>query len=73
MRNVEPRTLRCLQPHCGGQLLVHHEPLLWGFEERRLVCSLCGREWKAPARAAAPRVAEAPARPVVQTGRGSGS
>ena len=51
MRSIKGQLVRCPQPHRGGQFLIHHERRLWGIEDRRLACSLCGREWKAPRRA----------------------
>ena len=59
MQNVEQRTRRCLQPHCGGQLLVWYERAERGGWERLLACALCGREPNAPERA------DAPVRPAV--------
>ena len=50
MRSINRQLVRCPQPLCGGQLLLHYERLLWGIEDRYLACSLCGREWKVPTR-----------------------
>ena len=51
MRTVGRAITRCPEPHCGGQLFVQDERRDWGYWERSLVCSLCGRESGAWARA----------------------
>ena len=54
MGTVRRSITRCPEPNCGGQLFVQDEQRAWGHWEQSLVCSLCGRESKAPERADAP-------------------
>ena len=49
MRMVGRSITRCPEPYCSGQLFVQDEQREWGHWERSLVCSLCGREFRAQA------------------------